>query len=608
MAAVLAPLALGPVLGAPPALYGPGPGPAPAGAGPAPAHAGLAVVEPEVGRVTAMLLAAPCNMTAEAVERLFKVLGSPAAVEWAGLALRDYFTFFLGVDPGEKLDSSAVANLTVRMPTVAYTAILLAAGIGVGERRAAGNNIVPLTPGFWEPIAGGLGPIGPMQANQVPMRMDDPQWEEQAIMDYGQLDPMYAVRRRVLVESLQLARPPTGVPVYGVTPMEARNAAMTLLNRWERVGRELEASKVERHPVADGTAHNSELVSSMKRLADSTSAGVVKKMSMEHHGDVLAYLRSEGLTLQHRSCVVLTQQAVFNDFLQKLSAAGNQVGTLPYSSNVRIAKLKVMHHPGTGYAVDRVTNLAEPEDQLKSTMTSEDVLRQMDLWCNAVLIGLLKPDGRGNIETFMNISADVKVFEPLVKRARDIGGQYALSGPAMLEVVEVTVEAMREHLTGARDQTVDIIAVVQDAIGVLEASTRVSKLAAVMRGSGSGPGGGNAVSELALLKKQMATLQGQARGQKRKHDDRRGGGGVVGIGGGGGGGGGGGNGGGKKQAVGKALRLDDGVVGAVPCNRSEAQCGEGRACMFSHEHKPYYIAKTQQWRDDHKAACEKAGV
>jgi len=72
--------------------------------------------------------------------------------------------------------------------------------------------------------------------------------------------------------------------------------------------------------AADGPAQNSELVSSKKRLADSTS----KKMSMELHGDVMAYLRSEGHHLQHRVCVTLTQQAVFNDFLQKQdSGTGN---------------------------------------------------------------------------------------------------------------------------------------------------------------------------------------------------------------------------------------------------------------------------------------------
>ena len=46
----------------------------------------------------------------------------------------------------------------------------------------------------------------------VPMLMDDTRWEDQVIMDYAPTDPMSAVRRKVLVESLLLLAPEIGDP------------------------------------------------------------------------------------------------------------------------------------------------------------------------------------------------------------------------------------------------------------------------------------------------------------------------------------------------------------------------------------------------------------
>ena len=72
-------------LGGPPALYGPGTSPSPVGPVPGQPVAGSADVDQEVGRITAALQAAACNMTSEVVERLFNVLVRPATVECAGL-------------------------------------------------------------------------------------------------------------------------------------------------------------------------------------------------------------------------------------------------------------------------------------------------------------------------------------------------------------------------------------------------------------------------------------------------------------------------------------------------------------------------------------------
>jgi hypothetical protein len=44
----------------------------------------------------------------------------------------------------------------------------------------------------------------------------------------------------------------------------------------------------------------------------------------------------------------------------------------------------------------------------------------------------------------------------------------------------------------------------------------------------------------------------------------------------------------------------DGVIGAAErCLKPEEECGEGSMCDKSHEHKPYYTAKSEAWKKSH---------
>lgn len=44
----------------------------------------------------------------------------------------------------------------------------------------------------------------------------------------------------------------------------------------------------------------------------------------------------------------------------------------------------------------------------------------------------------------------------------------------------------------------------------------------------------------------------------------------------------------------------DGVIGSAErCRKPEEECGEGSLCNKSHEHKPYYMAKSEAWKKAH---------